>query len=135
VKLWTPSLQADFGACKDWAILNSLHWTFQFCQTLNLLCTCWSVECWQSWIYLLFHFSMLVQTQWSSISLSAAEITVFWFVCSHLPYWSFSPSRPPKFFCAVQHSGYEGGCTTQLLPTSSTTAAGNDGAAWCVTPP
>jgi len=78
---------------------------------------------------------MLVQTQWSSISLSAAEITVFWFVCSHLPYWSFSPSRPPKFFCVVQHSGYEGGCTTQLLPTSSTTAAGNDGAAWCVTPP
>jgi hypothetical protein len=41
---------------------------------------------------------MLVQTQWSSISLSAAEITVFWFVCSHLPYWSSSPSRPPKFF-------------------------------------
>jgi len=78
---------------------------------------------------------MLVQTQWSSISLSAAKITVFWFVCSHLQYWSSSPSQPPKFFCAVQHSGYEGGCTTQLHPTSSTAAAGNDGAAWCVTPP
>jgi len=53
----------------------------------------------------------------------------------HLPYWSSSSSQPPKFFCAVQHSGYEGGCTTQLHPTSSTAAAGNDGAAWCVTPP